>query len=252
MWHGDSVTIDYYYILAFPADIGRQPALPARACESRQRLNAGESRLCRWCETPANETVFSIFGRQNMAAPIRSVRFRRGKPKTINRSVFYIYNYYCKYWNIFIFHDFLSISLWTCFNWTGGEDKFEVDAVSGVVRTKGSQPFRLGKEYEIGVSAQDINAKTPQKSATHSLKILVGEREPQFYETQYIANVPETADEQYKWAIRHLKYLWLISITWCKVLQTILELNDNNYISEMKFNWWLKVWIIFRKTKSND
>ena len=80
-----------------------------------------------------------------------------------------------------------------------------MDAVSGVVRTKGSQPFRLGKEYEIGVSAQDINAKTPQKSATHSLKILVGEREPQFYETQYIANVPETADEQYKWAIRHFK-----------------------------------------------
>ena len=80
---------------------------------------------------------------------------------------------------------------------SGGEDRFEVDAESGIIRTKGTQPFR-SKEYEIGVSAQDISAKTPQKSPTHSLKILVGERDPQFYETQYVANVPESATEQYK------------------------------------------------------
>ena len=79
----------------------------------------------------------------------------------------------------------------------GGEDRFEVGAESGIIRTKGTQPFR-NKEYEIGVSAQDISAKTPQKSPTHSLKILVGERDPQFYETQYVANVPESAMEQYK------------------------------------------------------
>lgn len=73
-----------------------------------------------------------------------------------------------------------------------------MDPESGVVRTKGSQPLPLGKEFEIGVSAQDVNAKTLQKSPTHSLKILVGERDPQFYETQYIANIPETAGEQYE------------------------------------------------------
>lgn len=80
----------------------------------------------------------------------------------------------------------------------GGEDRFEVDPESGVVRTKGPQPLPLGKEFEIGVSAQDINAQTLQKSPTHSLKILVGERDPQFYETQYVANIPETASEQYE------------------------------------------------------
>lgn len=73
----------------------------------------------------------------------------------------------------------------------GGEDRFEVDPESGVVRTRGNQPFRPGKEYEIGVSAQDVAAPTQQKSPTHSLRILVGERNPQFYETQYVAHVQE-------------------------------------------------------------
>ena len=61
--------------------------------ESRQRLNAGESRLRRWCNTPANETVFSIFGRHNMVAPVRSFSDKRDNPKTLNRSGVYIYNY---------------------------------------------------------------------------------------------------------------------------------------------------------------
>ena len=80
----------------------------------------------------------------------------------------------------------------------GGEDRFEVEQETGVVRSKGTDPFQLGKEYEIGVSAQDVNVKTLQRSATHSLKILVGERDPQFYETQFVASVPETAAEQFK------------------------------------------------------
>ena len=130
-----------------------------------------------------------------------------------------------------------------------------MDAVSGVVRTKGSQPFRLGKEYEIGVSAQDINAKTPQKSATHSLKILVGEREPQFYETQYIANIPETADEQYKWAIRHFKIfmvLWrlqsmhLFSQDWIIVTQFWPTHRALHWLHSFAFNIlrrdWFEIW----------
>lgn len=75
-----------------------------------------------------------------------------------------------------------------------------MDSETGIIRTRGTHPFRA-KEYEIGVSAQDISAKTPQKSPTNSLKILVGERDPQFYETQYIANVPESANEQYRFAV---------------------------------------------------
>ena len=81
----------------------------------------------------------------------------------------------------------------------GGDDRFEVDSESGIVRTIGrhAQP---NVEYELGVSAQDVGAKTLQKSPTHSLKILVGERDPQFFETQYVANVPESATERYKYA----------------------------------------------------
>ncbi len=62
----------------------------------------------------------------------------------------------------------------------------------------GATPFRPGKEYELGVSAQDVNVKTLQRSATHSLKILVGARDPQFYETLYTASVQETAMPQYR------------------------------------------------------
>ena len=42
----------------------------------------------------------------------------------------------------------------------GGEDRFEVDPETGVVRTKGSEAFPYGKEYEIGVSAQDVSVPT--------------------------------------------------------------------------------------------
>jgi hypothetical protein len=43
--------------------------------------------------TPGNETVFSIFGRHNMAAPVFNAWQKRYDPKTPNRSGFYIYNY---------------------------------------------------------------------------------------------------------------------------------------------------------------
>jgi len=78
----------------------------------------------------------------------------------------------------------------------GGEDRFEVNPETGVVRTKSSDAFPYGKEYEIGVSAQDVSVKTLQRSPTHSLKIFVGERDPQFFETQYVASVPETEVSQ--------------------------------------------------------
>ena len=69
-----------------------------------------------------------------------------------------------------------------------------MDELTGVVRTKGDEPFAYGKEYEIGVSARDCSViNNLQRSPTHSLKIVVGERDPQFYETpQYVATVAET------------------------------------------------------------
>ena len=82
------------------------------------------------------------------------------------------------------------------FLYTGGEDRFEVDRESGVVRTRGNQPFRSGKDYEIGVSARDVAANSLQKSSTHSLRIRVGERNPQFYKTQYKADIREDSRVQ--------------------------------------------------------
>lgn len=89
---------------------------------------------------------------------------------------------------------------------SGGSECFEVDSETGVVRTtcsgaSGARALKQGHEYEIGVSAVDINGEAPplpQKSATHSLKILVGERDPQFYELLYTAGVPEHAPKQYE------------------------------------------------------
>ena len=83
----------------------------------------------------------------------------------------------------------------------GGEECFTVDEETGVVRTRCSgDSLSPGHEYEIGVSAVDLNGETaplPQKSATHSVKILVGQRDPQFFELQYLASVPEGTPEQF-------------------------------------------------------
>jgi len=57
---------------------------------------------------------------------------------------------------------------------------------------------RVSAQYKIGVSAQDVSVKTLQRSPTHSLKIFVGERDPQFFETQYVASVPETEVAQFQ------------------------------------------------------
>lgn len=75
-----------------------------------------------------------------------------------------------------------------------------MDELTGVVRTRcSSGSLAPGHEYEIGVSAVDVNGETaplPQKSPTHSVKILVGQRDPQFFQLQYEASVLEGAPEQ--------------------------------------------------------
>ena len=102
----------------------------------------------------------------------------------------------------------------------GGEDRFEVDQETGVVRTKLNKPFHPGKEYEIGVSVEDINAPTLQKSMTYSLKILVGERNPQFYETQYKATVPETAPEGFEYVSALILSLCLVNVMSTRCYET--------------------------------
>jgi len=68
------------------------------------------------------------------------------------------------------------------------------------VRTIGHDAFPYGKEYEIGVSAHDHSViNNMQRSPTHSLKIFVGERDPQFFETQYSASVAESQRAQLRY-----------------------------------------------------
>ena len=80
---------------------------------------------------------------------------------------------------------------------SGGEDRFELNPVTGVVRTIGTQPFEADKDYVLGVSAQDIAAPTEQKTKTEALTIRAGPRDPQFFQSHYKANVPENAREQF-------------------------------------------------------
>ncbi|XP_023247590.1 neural-cadherin, partial [Copidosoma floridanum] len=76
---------------------------------------------------------------------------------------------------------------------TGG--RFEVDERSGVVRTRGSDPFQLDMEYVLYVKAEDQNGRIDerryQSTPEERLSIIGGKRAPQFYLTAYEAEIPE-------------------------------------------------------------
>uniref|UniRef100_T1DFT0 Putative cadherin n=1 Tax=Cupiennius salei TaxID=6928 RepID=T1DFT0_CUPSA len=76
---------------------------------------------------------------------------------------------------------------------TGG--RFEVDERSGEVRTLGSDPFMLDKEYVLYVKAEDHNGMTEdrqhQSTGEERLSIMGGKRPPQFYMQKYEATIPE-------------------------------------------------------------
>ncbi|CAG0914580.1 unnamed protein product, partial [Notodromas monacha] len=76
---------------------------------------------------------------------------------------------------------------------TGG--RFEVDQRSGVVRTRGTDPFQLDMEYVLFVKAEDhngrINDRQYQSTTEERLSIVGGKRPPQFYLQFYEADIPE-------------------------------------------------------------
>ncbi|XP_074602495.1 neural cadherin isoform X1 [Brevipalpus obovatus] len=76
-----------------------------------------------------------------------------------------------------------------------GMGRFEVDERSGEVRTKGSEPFMLDKEYVIYVKAEDhagtLNDRQYQSTEELRLSIVGGKRPPQFYMPKYEATIPE-------------------------------------------------------------
>ncbi|XP_063242546.1 neural-cadherin-like isoform X1 [Bacillus rossius redtenbacheri] len=76
---------------------------------------------------------------------------------------------------------------------TGG--RFEVDERSGVVRTRGTDPFQLDMEYVLYVKAEDQNGRVDerrfQSTPEERLSIVGGKRAPQFYMPSYEAEIPE-------------------------------------------------------------
>ena len=86
----------------------------------------------------------------------------------------------------------LSFTKPNCFT-AGG--RFEVDERSGVVRTRGSDPFQLDMEYVLYVKAEDQNGRLDdrryQSTPEERLSIVGGKRPPQFYMPKYEAEIPE-------------------------------------------------------------
>uniref|UniRef100_T1J876 Cadherin domain-containing protein n=1 Tax=Strigamia maritima TaxID=126957 RepID=T1J876_STRMM len=78
-------------------------------------------------------------------------------------------------------------------DYTGG--RFEVDERSGEVRTRGTGPFQLDKEYVLYVKAEDQNGRISerefQSTKEEKLSITGGQRPPQFYMQSYDATIPE-------------------------------------------------------------
>lgn len=73
--------------------------------------------------------------------------------------------------------------------------RFEVDERSGVVRTRGTDPFQLDMEYVLYVKAEDQNGRLDdrrfQSTPEERLSIVGGKRPPQFYMPKYEAEIPE-------------------------------------------------------------
>ena len=86
-----------YYIstLAFPADIGRKPASPARG----NAYTPARAGFVGDAYTPANETADLVS--LNMAAPVRTVSDMRDNPKTLIRSGVSVYNYNNLFWILY-------------------------------------------------------------------------------------------------------------------------------------------------------
>lgn len=80
---------------------------------------------------------------------------------------------------------------------TGG--RFEVDERTGDVRTKGTDPFQLDKEYVIYVKAEDHSKPTGDRTYAstpeHRLSIMGGRRPPQFLLEKYTQVIPENHEK---------------------------------------------------------
>ncbi|RWS21106.1 Neural-cadherin-like protein, partial [Leptotrombidium deliense] len=73
--------------------------------------------------------------------------------------------------------------------------RFEVDELSGEVRTRGNEPFLLDKEYVLYVKAEDHNGplgdRQFQSTKEERLSIMGGRRPPQFFKSKYATVLSE-------------------------------------------------------------
>ena len=72
------------------------------------------------------------------------------------------------------------------------QGQFEVDEHSGIVRTRGTEPFLQDLEYVLYVKAEYENGTHWKSTPTERLSILGGKRPPQFYMPSYEAEIPES------------------------------------------------------------
>ena len=84
----------------------------------------------------------------------------------------------------------------------------------GKIETTVSGPgqFVQGREYTLVVSAQDVSAGSTQKSDFTLVKVLVGFRPPQLFETKFYANVLENSGSGSRFVYSFTTYIY--SATW--------------------------------------
>lgn len=81
--------------------------------------------------------------------------------------------------------------------------RFEVDEMSGEVRTVGNDAFMLDQEYVLYVKAEDLNGikvtGREQSTGEERLSIIGGKRPPQFFMQSYSATIPENKKKDSEW-----------------------------------------------------
>lgn len=85
----------------------------------------------------------------------------------------------------------------------GGEECFEVDRRSGLIRTTG-RPLTPSKEYHLRVQSVDGQGR---KGPPATVSILAGYRPPQFTNSTYSLNVPENTPVGQPWVPQSHLYI---------------------------------------------
>ena len=73
----------------------------------------------------------------------------------------------------------------------GGEDRFTVDEVTGVVKVAGRKRFEEAAIYELAISAQVVGTARKTFTPAQVLSIAVDDKEPQFEQDPYVIEMSE-------------------------------------------------------------